>query len=384
QTPQTPQTSMHSRHRRHAKRWMSLLLLLAVLGLLGVWGGRWLQTRLAFVHETDARIVADMVAVASRVEGWVVTVPVEEGQRVSAGDVVARIDDRTARLQVAELRAEEASIAAERERVAAERRVIDARTSSRLKTQASQLSAAEALVESFEFELGFASAEYERNRKLSQTGVVPKKELERTRTVFQRARQDLLKARADMAAAQAELDEVRAERGELDVLDQTVAMLAQKEKQYAARRGQLEVALSDHVITSVGEGVVSRVFVVAGEYIRTGQRVALMHDPNRIWIEANIRETSVGRLEVGQPVRVVVDAYPDLDIEGRVERIGHATTGEFALLPNPNPSGNFTKVTQRLPVRISVEQHHAPRTDGGPAADLLRPGMLVEVYVRTD
>ena len=74
---------------------------------------------------------------------------------------------------------------------------------------------------------------------------------------------------------------------------------------------------------------------------------------------------------MGQPVRIVVDAYPDLDLIGRVERIGQATTGEFALLPNPNPSGNFTKVTQRLPVRIAIDQRE----------NKLRPGMMVEIRI---
>jgi membrane fusion protein (multidrug efflux system) len=119
------------------------------------------------------------------------------------------------------------------------------------------------------------------------------------------------------------------------------------------------------------DGVVSRTFVGAGEYASAGQRVALMHDPQRIWIEARFRETDIRRLSAGQPVHVTVDAYPDEKFEGKIERIGHAATSEFALLPTPNPTGNFTKVTQRLPVRIAIQQR-----DGR-----LRPGMMVEVYV---
>ena len=89
------------------------------------------------------------------------------------------------------------------------------------------------------------------------------------------------------------------------------------------------------------------------------------------FIEANIKETEVRKLRIGQSVDISVDAFPDLEIVGRVEAIGNSTTSEFALLPTPNPSGNFTKITQRLPVRIKVEQEKG----------LLRPGMMVEVNI---
>ncbi len=96
-----------------------------------------------------------------------------------------------------------------------------------------------------------------------------------------------------------------------------------------------------------------------------------MHDPRKIWIEANIKETQIRELKAGQNVEVSVDAYPEMEFRGRVLTVGNATTSEFALLPSPNPSGNFTKITQRVAVRIAIEQK-----DG-----LLRPGMMVEINI---
>ena len=96
-----------------------------------------------------------------------------------------------------------------------------------------------------------------------------------------------------------------------------------------------------------------------------------MHDPNEVWVEANIKETQVGRLKLGQKVLVAVDAYPDDTFTGRVSRIGSATTARFALLPTPNPSGNFTKITQRVPVKIDIVDPPKPLT----------PGMMVEVEI---
>jgi membrane fusion protein, multidrug efflux system len=112
-------------------------------------------------------------------------------------------------------------------------------------------------------------------------------------------------------------------------------------------------------------------FVRKGEHVAVGQRILMFHDPKQIWVEANIKETDIGLLQPGMKARIRVDAYRDLDFEGTVHRIGRAATSKFALLPDPNPSGNFTKITQRLPVRILLEQ-----TDVR-----LRPGMMVEVDV---
>ena len=112
-------------------------------------------------------------------------------------------------------------------------------------------------------------------------------------------------------------------------------------------------------------------FIDKGEFVHPGQRLILIHNPNNIWVEANIKETELRHIKLGMTAKLKIDAYPNKSFIGKVERIGQAATGEFALLPNPNPSGNFTKVTQRLPIRISVEQED----------DMLRPGMLVVIEI---
>ena len=112
-------------------------------------------------------------------------------------------------------------------------------------------------------------------------------------------------------------------------------------------------------------------FVRQGEHVAAGQRIAMFHDPERIWVEANVKETSIGRLKPGMKAEVRVDAYPGRVVRGEIHRIGQAATSQFALLPDPNPSGNFTKITQRLPVRIRLEEKDLE----------LRPGMMVEVDI---
>ena len=131
--------------------------------------------------------------------------------------------------------------------------------------------------------------------------------------------------------------------------------------------------LSDLDILSGINGIIDNTFVEEGEYVRPGTRLLMLHDPDNVWVAANVKETEISRFGVGSTAAITVDAYPDLKLSGRVTWIGPAATSQFALLPNPNPSGNFTKVTQRVPVRIDIEG----------ARELLRPGMMVEVAIDT-
>jgi len=157
----------------------------------------------------------------------------------------------------------------------------------------------------------------------------------------------------------------------VQVLDEEGQVLRQRVEQLRAKFERQKIDLRDRTIKSRIEGVVDKVFVDVGEYVTPAQRLAIIHDPKTIWVEANIKETDVRKLKIGQSVEISVDAFPDLDITGTVDAIGNSTTSEFALLPTPNPSGNFTKITQRLPVRIKVDQEEG----------LLRPGMMVEVNI---
>jgi len=177
-----------------------------------------------------------------------------------------------------------------------------------------------------------------------------------------------------VSAASAALADARAKLGDIDMLRKQLDAFVQDAAQVGAQIQGKEIDVTDRRVRSPIDGIVDQKFVQPGEYVIPGQRLFLVHDPKRVWIEADIKETKLSHLKPGQPVRISVDAYPDRHFSGRIERIGNAASGEFALLPSPNPSGNFTKITQRVPVRVAVEQ-----PDGNP----LRPGMMVEVDIET-
>jgi len=155
------------------------------------------------------------------------------------------------------------------------------------------------------------------------------------------------------------------------VIDAQIEALTHQVANLAAQMHQQNVDVEDRTIKSPIPAVIDRTFVLPGEYVQSGQRILLLHNPQEVWVEANIKETQVGRLKLGQLVVVSVDAYPNDRFVGKVARIGSATTARFALLPTPNPSGNFTKITQRMPVKIDMVEMPKPLT----------PGMMVEVEI---
>jgi membrane fusion protein (multidrug efflux system) len=189
---------------------------------------------------------------------------------------------------------------------------------------------------------------------------------------LQQKEEELRKAHAEVAAARGMVSAAGGSRRQLQVLDSEIDVLARQADEIRAEVKRREVDIADRTITAPGDGRIVMTFVRKGEHVSIGQRILMFHDPSQIWVEANIKETDIGLLERGMKARIRVDAYRGREFEGTVHRIGQAATSKFALLPDPNPSGNFTKITQRLPVRILVD----------PAADVrLRPGMMVEVDI---
>ena len=370
--PAEPAESAHraARRRRPPGSWIILALVLLAAVVLGY---REFRERVLYLHEEDARIRADLVTVASRVAGWVTRVAVQEGQTVAAGAVLVEVDRRDAALALEELDAQRAALAADRVRLLAEQALVRSQTESHLQSVRAELDAARVAASSLEPQRSLARSERKRSQQLFEKKMASQAQRDQAETQLQRVEREYRMAAANLEGAEARVREAEAERARLEVIAGQRAVLEQREAEYAARIRRQRLDLEDRVVKSPLDGVIDRKFVETGEYVSPGQRLMLLHDPSKVWIEANIKETDLRRLAVGQAVQVRVDAYPDEDFEGRVERIGHSATSTFALLPSPNPSGNFTKITQRVPVRIAVAQR----------AGRLRPGMMVEIKIAT-
>ena len=281
------------------------------------------------------------------------------------------IDSQIMELKLIQIKAERGMNLAELGRVKAEYGMTQQQIESRIESAQSKLAEAKAQKNIFVQEFFFLEKELERVQKLTKSGAISRSKFDRVQTDFFKAKQELIKENAAITTAKSALNEVLADRSELSVKN---AERVELEAQLIATDAEINIQtqeLENYTIKAGINGVVGRRLIKSGEYVSRGQRLLVVHDPNEIWIETNIRETEINRISLGQNVRVEVDAFPDKEFLGKVRRIGNAATSQFALLPKLNEAGTFTKITQRIRVRVDVKQEN----------DMLKPGMMVEVFI---
>ena len=353
--------------RRRLRIAAALTAILAVLA----GGTTWLHRQFTTVFVDDARIAADMVTLSSRLPGWITELDIIAGDTVRQGGVLLRLDGREAEIALRETEARLAGIAARRAELEARLAMVDRQTGSQEDAQRARLEAARAQLPAAEAERIYAEGEFARAVQLMGTGSGTRQRHEQTRAQLETATQRVLAVAAEIRNVEAQLANAGAAREELTVLHRQLDATEPQIRELTAQRERIALEIRDRTLLMPFDGVVDRVFVDPGEYVTPGQRLLLVHDPARVRVEANVKETEIRFFRPGATVRLRVDAYPGRTFEGTVERVGAAATSEFALLPSPNPSGNFTKITQRLPVRIALPT--------GAADGLLRPGMMVEV-----
>ncbi len=346
-------------------------LIVAVAIVLLAFGGHWVYQRYTHVYIDDARIDGDVITMSSRVSGWLMELPVIEGDEVKKGQLLARVDERDSVLQREVLTSKLQAIESQMAVMRAQTGQVDQETTGRYQSETNRLAAVEADAASFASQLKQAEVEMKRMQSLEK--YVSGQEIDQARGAHQQALERHRKALAEVAAARGAQSSAGGSRKQVGVIGQQLQVLARQADEMRAEIKRREIDIADRTLTAPANGRVVMTFVRKGEHVSAGQRILMFHDPNEIWIEANVKETDVGRLKVGMKADIRVDAYPGKVFKGEVFRIGQAATNRFALLPDPNPSGNFTKITQRLPLRLKLADKDAS----------LRPGMMVEVYIAT-
>jgi len=331
----------------------------------------WLHERSRHVYANDARVAAHVVAVSSEVAGKLVELKVVAGQRVRKGQLLARIEPRDARFSLAEAEANLENLDAQQQQVRAQQAAIRSRVGEATGASTAAVRAAEAELGVRRAELAAAQRSFERTRSLLAQGFVSRSRFDEDQARLRAAEENVERARAQIASARANLGVTRSETDQVAVLEEQVDSIRAQKQALEAGRGQRQLDLARTEIRAQFDGVVDQTFVDAGEYVSPGTRILMYHDPSDIWIDANVKETEFRKIAPGAPATVQVDAYPGREFEARVSELGGAATSQFALLPNPNPSGNFTKVTQRLPIRLQLRR----------ADPALKPGMMVEATI---
>lgn len=292
-----------------------IIPLLVFLTIAAVGGIYWYMGLEDYVSTDDAFVSANSVAVSTKILGRVQSLGTDEGDTVSTSQVLVKLDDSN-------LKAQEASSKA-------------------------GLELAQRSVPLAQVEVNRAQDDFQRASVQYKGGIVTKEQYDHAQKALEAARVQLSIALSRVSAAQAQL-------------------------------GVVEADLQNTVIKSPLDGVVAKRWVLPGDVVQPGQPVFTVYDLKNVWITANLEETKLGRLRIGDPVEIDVDAYPGMKFSGKVFQIGTFTASEFSLIPPNNASGNFTKVTQRVPVKISLDRVH-PTSGADP---FLRPGMSVEVSVK--
>lgn len=323
------------------RRWVRLALLLGVPLLIALVGGWFYLTSGRYVSTDNAYVRQDMVSVSPDVSGRIVAVNVRENQRVKAGDVLFRIDPEPFRIALAQ----------------ADAALAEARVD--LATKATDTGGAAADLQSASADLTLAQATYQRQDALMQRGFT-------TRASFDAATQAVAAARARVAAAQASAARARQQLGSGNAAGTPAAIQAAQ-----ARRAQAALNLERTVVRAPTDGVVSQTSrLQVGNITPSGVPALSLVASQAAWVEANFKETDLDHMRVGQSVDIELDAYPELDIHGRVQSIGAGTGSEFSVLPAQNASGNWVKVTQRVPVRIAIEGRPPRALIAGLSADV--------------
>lgn len=368
--PEQPDLPPRSPIRRYL-RYGILIVLLVVAGYFVL---DWIQRRQANVFVIDSRIASDMINIGAQEGGLITGLEVATGDAVKRGQILVRMDTRTLEQQVLETRASIAQLDAEREQLDAEQALEQARIRASEETAGARIAVSSARRKSVEALLAQAVKERERAEGLFNRKIVAGQAVDNARAAEADLSARVLEAKAAIVEAEAELRQAAAERQRQGVMIQRKAAVEAEREATRARLQQLETRLADRDVPAIIDGIVDQTFVEIGEYVRPGQRLLMIHNPANVWVAANVKETELGRFGVGSRTTVKVDAYPGRSFQGTITWIAPAASSQFALLPNPNPSGNFTKVTQRVPVRIDLEGDKIG----------LRPGMMVEVAIHVE
>lgn len=335
-------------------------LLLAGAGLLALagaadYGWRYWTVGRFTVSTDDAYVRADNTTIAPKVPGYIAEVLVSDNERVKAGEVLARIDDRDYAVALVQAKAD----------LAAAQATVDNKGAA-VAAQQSLIDAARATIAVDKANEAFAEQEDRRYAALATKGFGSVQNAQQASSRIAAARAAVARDEAALANATRQTDILKAE------LAQAQAALARS----GAALKQAELNLSYTTIAAPVDGVVGNRSLRVGQYVQAGTQLMAVVPVDATYVVANYKETQLTDVRPGQPVAIEVDTFPGATFRGRVDSIAPASGQEFALLPPDNATGNFTKVVQRIPVKIVLDT-------GSPVIGQLRPGMSVTPSIDT-
>jgi membrane fusion protein, multidrug efflux system len=330
-------------------------LSLLVLGMVSFWSLTWWTSGRHWENTNNAYVRADITTVSARVEGHIQEILVQDNQRVSVGDILVLIQPDAFRARLAQG-------AAELDKARATLNAIN----NKLELQGSLINEAQADLDAVLADHDLAKAELERAKVLVADNVTSAQRFDTAVAEELGARARVAGARAHFAAAQHERNVLGMER---------MALKAEADEKTAALN-LLNIELGYTEVRAPIEGIVGNRSAQTGQFVRPGMHLMALVPIDTPWIVANFKETQLTRMHAGQVAEITVDTYPDIVLSGRIESLSPASGAQFSLLPPENATGNFSKIVQRIPIKITLPDNHT-------LAGRLRPGMSAIVNVDT-
>jgi len=351
--PEQTDTPVSSPARR--KKALRLgLLAIALLGAVGYASHWWMTAR--FIEDTDdAYVGADVTVISAKVPGYITEVPVLDNQFVKAGDLLARIDVRDYRAALAKA---DGAVAAQQASLVN----LDAIE----QLQQAVINQARAQIDASEAEAQRAGNDHSRYQTLVRTQAVSVQSAQQVEATWKSARADRARAEAGLLAARRQLDVIASQRGQ--------AQAALQQAQADREQALLNIGYTE--LRAPVDGYVGNRRAKVGAYAAAGSQLISVVPAKGMWIDANFKEDQLAHMQVGQAVSIRADILPGREFHGHIESLAPATGAQFSVLPPENATGNFTKIVQRVPVRVRLDSADA---DFG----ALRPGLSVVAEVNT-
>jgi membrane fusion protein (multidrug efflux system) len=337
------------------KKPVIMAVLLAALAFGGYEGYHWWFEGRFMVSTDDAYVQADITILSAKVSGYVSSVAVSNNQSVKAGDLIAKIDDGDYRF----------ALQSAKDKLATQESAIE-RIGRQVEAGRASVAQADAQIAAAQAESERSESDYARQQQLARSDYTSRASLENAKAARDRAQANVKSAQAALGAAKANVEVLGAQQNE--------ARRVSAELQTSVEKAERDLSFTE--IRAPADGVIGNKAVEIGTFVQPGARLAALVPLASVHVDANFKETQLASLKVGQRVKIEVDAFPDADIVGTVESVSPASGAVFSLLPPENATGNFTKIVQRVPVRVAVNPQVAQQ-------GLLRPGLSVVVDVDT-
>ncbi len=328
----------------------------AIVIAAGIFG--WTKISYAISHETtdDAQVETQISPVLPRASGYVKLIDVKDYDSVKAGQLLVEIDDAELQSQLAQMQADYESAQAD---------ILNAQAA--LKNAEIGLNTNRGNISLSSIKIQQAQEDFERNQNLYNDQAITKKQLDDSRFNLEQAKQTSTNSQSELSTAQSRIAILQAS------LQKAQAGLATK----AAAIQQQQLKISYTKLYAPQSGKLGKLNIVVGQFVQAGSPLFQIVNDTTYWVVANFKETQIRKFYPGMPVEIQLDAYPDSTLQGKIASLSEATGARFSVLPPDNASGNFVKVTQRVPVKISIN-------DVNGYSNILRAGLSAYVSIKTN